>query len=209
MHRMCNAAEERDAGEPDRASAPDEAVAPTTDDSLLPMVYERAMEIANRTLRGDRAKRWVRASSLVHMAFLKLLEDGALELGPDKSREARLLATLTTVMRRTIVDVARAALAQKRGGGLRISLHTQNLPAATRPVDVIEIDDAIVALGQICDESARVAELRLWGGMDFEQIALATGLPLSRVRSRWNRAKAFLARDLTGRAAAPESEEAT
>ncbi|MFO0826589.1 MAG: ECF-type sigma factor [Phycisphaerales bacterium] len=182
---------------------------PPSDAALLPLVYERAMDIANRTLRGDRAKRWVRASSLVHMAFLRLLEQGGLDLGDDRPQEARLLAALTAIMRRTVVDVARAALAQKRGSGMKISLHTQHLPAAKPAIDVVEIDDALAALGRICEESAKVAELRLWGGLEFEQIALATNLPLSRVRSRWNRAKAFLAKDLSGRNAAAPSEPAS
>lgn len=183
----------------DAAPAAATSVEAAADAGLFPLVYERAMEIAARTLRGDRANRWVRASSLVHMAFLKLLEEGGLAPGGDKPQEARLLAALTTIMRRTVVDVARAALAQKRGGGMRISLHTQHLKAATPAIDVVEIDDALAALGRVCAESAKVAELRLWGGLEFEQIALATGLPFSRVRSRWNRAKAFLAKDLSGR----------
>lgn len=168
-----------------------------TADAILPLVYERAHEIATRTLAGDRAKRWVRASSLVHMAFLRVMEDGGLSNA--NIDEARLLAALTTIMRRTVVDVARAALAQKRGGDLKISLHTNDVAQAKPELDVVDIDDAMRALAQICEESARVSELRLWGGMEFEQIAAAMDIPLSRVRSRWNRAKAFLAKDLSGR----------
>lgn len=55
----------------------------------------------------------------------------------------------------------------------------------------------MVALAAVCNESARVAELRLWGGMELEQIAAALDMPLSRVRSRWNRAKAWLAHELS------------
>lgn len=167
-------------------------------EAMIPLVYERAREIATRTLSGDRVERWLRASSLVHMAFIRVMEDGGLSTA-SKIDEARLLAVLTTIMRRTVVDVARAATARKRREDLRISLHTDDIAEAKREIDVLEIDDAMRALAEICDESARVAELRLWGGMEFEQIAEATGLPFSRVRTRWNRAKAYLAKDLIGR----------
>lgn len=168
------------------------------DDQLMPLVYARAREIAGRELQGDRAHRWVRASSLVNMAFVRLLELGGSSDPKGSTDEARLLAVLTTIMRRTVVDIARAATADKRGGGaVQVSLHTQGFGDAKSSISVVEIDDAMRALGEVCEESARVAELRLWGGMEFEQIAEAMSIPFSRVRSRWNRAKAFLAKDLS------------
>lgn len=176
-------------------------------EAMIPLVYERAREIANRTLTGDRAERWLRASSLVHMAFIRVMEDGGLSTSTPKIDEARLLAVLTTIMRRTVVDVVRAATARKRREDLRISLHTDDIAEAKRAIDVVEIDDAMRALAEICDESARVAELRLWGGMEFEQIAEATGMPFSRVRARWNRAKAYLAKDLVGRSGGGDTTE--
>lgn len=182
--------------ESDRAQGSPESRDVGNDRNLMPLVYERAREIAGRTLEGDRAKRWVRASSLVNMAFVRLLEEGV-SRQPGEPGEARLLAILTTIMRRTVVDVARAALADKRvGDAFRVSLHTHGVAAAKPAISVVEIDDAMNALGAVCEESAKIAELRLWGGMDFEQIADALDIPVSRVRSRWNRAKAFLANDL-------------
>jgi DNA-directed RNA polymerase specialized sigma24 family protein len=133
------------------------------------------------------------------MAFLRLIEEGGLAATAAKAEEARLLAVLTTIMRRTVVDVARASMAQKRGGPMKISLHTNDLAEAKPAIDVVEIDDAMRSLSQVCAESARVAELRLWGGMEFQQISDAMEIPMSRVRSRWNRAKAFLAKDLSDR----------
>lgn len=184
---------------PNNDKTPDDSVPGIPELDVMPLVYERAREIATRTLHGDRAQRWVRASSLVHMAFIRLIEEGGLAATAAKAEEARLLAVLTTIMRRTVVDVARAALTLKRGEGMRISLHTQGLTAAKPAIEVVEIDDAMRALSGVCTESARVAELRLWGGMEFQQIADALSMPISRVHSRWNRAKAFLAKDLSER----------
>jgi DNA-directed RNA polymerase specialized sigma24 family protein len=76
-------------------------------------------------------------------------------------------------------------------------MHTDGLVPRQTQVDALEIEDAMVALAAVCNESAAVAELRLWGGLELEQIATALDMPFSRVRSRWNRAKAWLARELT------------
>ncbi len=160
---------------------------------VMPKVYEHARNIARRIVAGDRAQRWVHASSLVSMAYLRLTNHNKV----DFNDEARVVATLTRIMRRVVIDVARREQALKRGGRMsRVSMHTDGLVARRTQVDALEIEDAMVALAAVCDESAAVAELRLWGGLELEQIATALDMPLSRVRSRWNRAKAWLAREL-------------
>lgn len=162
---------------------------------IMPMVYDHARRIAQGLIANDRAKNWVHASSLVNMAYLRLAKQRKV----DFDDEARVIATLTRIMRRVIVDIVRRETALKRGGKVnRIGVHADGLARRRTQVDALEIEDAMVALAAVCDESARVAELRLWGGMELEQIAAALGVPLSRVRSRWNRAKAWLARELTG-----------
>ena len=164
-------------------------------DRVLPLIYARIREIAAQVLDGDRVARWVQASSLVQRAMLRLLDQRTV----DTADSARVMAVLTTIMRRIVIDVARRETAQKRGGGVpHVSLHGDvALPGQEPPrIDAIEVEDSLVALAAVDAEAARVAELRLWGGMEFAQIALATGLATSRVRTLWNRAKAWLARDL-------------
>jgi RNA polymerase sigma factor (TIGR02999 family) len=161
---------------------------------VMPKVYEHARNIARRIVAGDRAQRWVHASSLVSMAYLRLAKHDKI----DFNDEARVVATLTRIMRRVVIDVVRREQALKRGGRMsRVSMHTDGLVPRQTQVDALEIEDAMVALAAVCNESAAVAELRLWGGLELEQIATALDMPFSRVRSRWNRAKAWLARELT------------
>ena len=165
---------------------------------VMPMVYDRVREIAGNMLAGDRAKRWVQASSLVQRAFLRLMDQRNVDLAD----EARVTAVLATIMRRIVVDIARQETAIKRGGGIsHVSLHAeQGLARDGSPparVDALEVEDALVALAAVSPDAARVAELRLWGGMDLSRIAIATSLPEQRVRTLWHAAKAWLARDLS------------
>ncbi|MBC7833551.1 MAG: transcriptional regulator [Phycisphaerales bacterium] len=160
---------------------------------VMPLVYERVRVIAKQMLTGDRAGRWVHASSIVHQAYLRLLDQDNV----DFADSARVTAALATIMRRVVVDIARRETTLKRGGALvRVSLHTEGLENREHPIEALEIEDAMVALAAASPESARVAELKFWGGMELEQIAAALDMPLSRVRTLWNRAKAWLSREL-------------
>ncbi len=118
----------------------------------------------------------------------------------DFGDEAKVTAVLATIMRRIVIDIARRETADKRGGGVpHVSLHSDHGVGADGTesrIDALEVEDALVALSAVSPEAARIAELRLWGGMEFSRIAIATGLPEHRVRSQWNAAKAWLARDL-------------
>lgn len=173
---------------------------------VMPLIYARVREVAASLLAGDRAARWVRASSLVHRAFIRLVQRPDV----DFADQARVTAVLTTIMRRLVIDIARHELAQARGGGrTRVSLHAAEFEAGEDDgsgagrIDALDIESSLLALQAVEPEAARVAELRLWGGMEFEQIAVAMDVPFSRVRRRWNLAKAWLTRDLVG-GVAPE-----
>lgn len=171
---------------------------------VLPLIEDRVREIAAQTLRGDRAQKWVQASSLVQRAFLRLLDQRAVDFGD----QARVTAVLATIMRRVVIDIARHETALRRGGDAsRIALHRWGETAgqnghggvpgrASDGIDALEIEDALVALSAVAPDAARVAELRLWGGMEFEEIAVATDATPARVRTLWNRAKAWLAREI-------------
>lgn len=162
---------------------------------VLPLVHDRVREIASEMLAGDRVARWVQASSLVQRALVRLLDQRQV----DFADAARVTAVLATIMRQVVVDIARRETAAKRGGDApRISLRSWDGAADTGEIDALEIDDALAALAGVDAEAARVAEMRLWGGMELPHIAAATGLPPARVRALWHRAKAWLSRDLTG-----------
>ncbi|HYE60749.1 MAG TPA: ECF-type sigma factor [Phycisphaerales bacterium] len=165
-------------------------------DRVLPLVYGRAREVAQQLLEGDRARQWVQASSLVQRAVIRLIDQKTVNFNDS----ARVTAVLATIMRRIVVDIARHETAEKRGGNLpRVALHLAAPQAVqTRQVDALELNDALEALAARDPVAARVAEMRLWGGMDLDAAAAALGESPAHTRTVWNRAKAYLARDLTG-----------
>jgi RNA polymerase sigma factor (TIGR02999 family) len=167
---------------------------------VYPLVYRRVRELAGQMLAGDRAGRWVQASSLVQRAMIRLLDHRAPEVLGDG---ARLTGLLATIMRRIVIDIARRETAQKRRGSVaHVSLHSWQDARSGRAVpmviDALEVEDSLVALTAADADAARVAEMRLWGGMEIARIAAAMDESESQVRRLWNRAKAWLARDLSG-----------
>lgn len=172
---------------------------PATMEKLMPFVYERARDIAVQVLVGDRAGQWVDASSLVQRTMVRLLGQERVDLAD----AARLSGVLATIMRRIVVDIARHETADKRGGGVPvISLHAMRGHGQSRhparSVSALELDDALGALARIDPPAARVAEMRLWGGMDLVAISSALGQTYANTRTLWNYAKAWLAQELAG-----------
>ena len=103
-------------------------------------------------------------------------------------------------MRRILVDHARARGYQKRGGGAqRVTLDEAMIVEGDRP-DLIAVDDAITALGAADARKAQVVELRFFAGLSVEETAAALHLSVDTVMRDWKAAKAWLARELTGRA---------
>ncbi len=178
---------------------------------VYPLVYERVRQMAGQLLAGDRVGRWVQASSLVQRAMLRLLDQRAPAVLADG---ARLTGLLATIMRRIVIDIARRETAQKRGGGLaQVSLHSwlgvRGGGGGGGPlvINALEVEDSLVALTAADADAARVAEMRLWGGMEIARIAVAMDQSESQVRRLWNRAKAWLGRDLRGGGGAAQAAE--
>jgi RNA polymerase sigma-70 factor (ECF subfamily) len=163
---------------------------------IIPLIDERIATIAREILRQDQAAAWVNASSLVGRAYVRLLGQRNI----DFADEARVLAVLASIMRRIVIDIARRETAIKRGGGMpSVSLHSRELIDGGRQIDALELEDAIVTLANFSPERARIAELHLWGGMTFKQIALAMEMSEEAIQKRWASAKAWLASTLTER----------
>lgn len=156
---------------------------------VAPLISGRISTIARDILKRDRAADWVNASSLIGMAYIKLLGQRNVNFAD----EARVMAVLTTIMRRIVVDIVRQQTAEKRGGGLaNVSLHSGELVGDLRRVGALEIEDAISSLARFSPDRARIAEMHLWGGMNFRQIAVVMDLSEDTVRARWTSAKAWL-----------------
>lgn len=162
--------------------------------TLMPTVERELHRIARRCLRGERAHGSVSATALVNEAFLRLV-------GIERVRwqdRAHFFAMAARLMRRVLVDLARARHSAKRGGGaVHVSLDEATEPGVARAADVLRLDDALHALAAMDARKAQVVELRFFGGLTEEQIAAALQVSAKTVMRDWSFARAWLQQQLT------------
>ncbi len=165
---------------------------------LMPLVYRRLKEIAGHLVRRERSNHTLETTALVHEAYLRLID---LERIGWTDR-VHFFAMSSRIMRRVLVDHARAHLRAKRGGGARriegFELHSL---ASERAPSLIALDDALNELADQDAEKAQVVELRFFGGLDREAIAEAMGISSATVTRRWRSARAWLIHHMSGEAA--------
>jgi len=165
---------------------------------LMPLVERELNRVARACLAGDRGNRSVSATALVNEAFLRLVHLERI----DWQDRAHFLSIGARLMRRVLVDLARARRAEKRGGdAVRVSLD-EAIPAGTREADVIRLDEALDALTQLDPRKGRVIELRFFGGLSAEETAAVLEVSAKTVIRDWTFARAWLQREMTTEARA-------
>jgi RNA polymerase sigma factor (TIGR02999 family) len=164
-------------------------------EQLAPLVQSELRGIARRLLNGERAGQLVQPTELVHDAYLRLLDWPSVRW----QNRAHFFATAARMMRRSLVDAARARQSIKRGAEV-VALDDREIAAAARPLDILLLDDALEALATECPRAAQVIELRFFGGFTNDETAEALGVSVRTVINDWNTARAWLYRELTRRA---------
>jgi RNA polymerase sigma factor (TIGR02999 family) len=167
---------------------------------MVEAVYAELRRIADRYVRREQA-RSVQATELVHEAYLRLLKGAP----PQFQNRTHFVALAAISMRRLLVERARARRAAKRGGHqVQVTLDESLLAAgdADARVDLVALDRALSALGEIDAQQARIVELRFFGGLSVEETADALGISPATVKRHWTVAKAWLLRELQGGARA-------
>jgi RNA polymerase sigma-70 factor (ECF subfamily) len=166
--------------------------------ALVPLVHDELRRIARRVVHGDRANRSVPATALVNEAFLRLVDVQHV----DWQNRTHFLAMSARLMRRILVDLARARGAEKRGGGAVRVTFDEHAMAGAPAADVIRLNDALDALAAMDERKARVVELRFFGGLTADETAAALGVSEKTVLRDWEFARAWLQRELTREATA-------
>jgi RNA polymerase sigma-70 factor (ECF subfamily) len=161
-------------------------------EQLMPIVYAELRRLAHRYMRGERADHTLQTSALINEAYLRLVDSGRV-----KWRGRRhFLAISSQLMRRVLVDLARARRSQKRGGaGQRIPLDAA-LELGGRSTDLVWLDDALNELAQTSPRRSKVIELRFFGGLSVAETAETLGVSEDTVLRDWRLARAELARML-------------
>jgi RNA polymerase sigma factor (TIGR02999 family) len=164
-------------------------------DQLLPLVYNELRGIADRYLRRERADHTLQATALVHEAYLRLIDQRNVEW----QNRAHFYGVAAQMMRRILVDHARAQQTAKRGsGGIKVSLDDVLEISDEQMDSMIALDDALKSLEQIDPQKSRIVELRFFGGLSIEETAEALGIGTATVIRQWRMAKAWLYNEVTG-----------
>jgi RNA polymerase sigma factor (TIGR02999 family) len=163
---------------------------------LISLIYEECRRIAARQLRHERQEHTLSPTALVHEFYLRLVDQRRVTW---KNR-AQFFGVAARLMRRVLVDHARARKAAKRGGGSTLlSLDAgAGAPEEPRTAEILAIDQALTRLGQLDPDQERIVELRFFAGLTTEEIAHALGRSPRTVKREWQLAKAWLFRELKG-----------
>ena len=165
-------------------------------DQLTPLVYTELHEIAHRYMRRQHPGQTLQTSALVNEAYLRLVDVA----GVRWEDRTHFFAVSAQIMRRILVDSARARLADKRGGRVEHVSLDESLDASPQgSEDLIALDDALNALEEMDARKARVVELRFFAGLSVEETADALRISVPSVKRDWKLAKAWLTRELSRR----------
>jgi RNA polymerase sigma-70 factor, ECF subfamily len=164
-------------------------------DKLLPLVYDELRRLADRYLRRERDDHTLQATALVHEAYLRLIDQKEVRW----QNRAHFFGVAAQMMRRILVDHARALQTTKRGsGGLKLALDDVVELADEQATDMVALDEALTALEAFDPQKSRIVELRFFGGLSIEETAEVMGLGTATVTRQWRTAKAWLYKAVTG-----------
>jgi len=166
-------------------------------EQAVALVYQDLRRRAAAQLRRERPGHTLQPTALVHEAYLRLLDQ------PDVAwqNRAHFLAIASEMMRRILVDHARARLAAKRAGRwVHVTLDDGcGLPGLPPDVGVLDLHTALEKLAAFDERKSRIAEMRFFGGLSLEEMAAALGVSVRSVDRHWQAARAWLFRALSGK----------
>jgi len=162
-------------------------------DRLIPLVYKELRRIASAHLRREAHHHSLQPTALVHEAYLRLIDIKQI----DWQGRAHFFSVASTLMRRILVDHARANRAQKRGGSAdTLSLDESLLPSPGRAPEILALDEALDQLALLDERQAKIVEMRFFGGMTEEETGDVLGVSARTVKRDWRIAKAWLFKEL-------------
>jgi RNA polymerase sigma factor (TIGR02999 family) len=160
---------------------------------VVELVYPELRDIARRCLRGERPAHTIQATALVHEAYLRLVDIRQIKW----QDRAHFFAVGARVMRRILVDYARARdCAKREGAARRATFDDALLLSAEADPMVIRLDEALKKLAAFDSRKAQVVEMRYFGGLTADEIAAVLHLSPQSVNRDWSLAKSWLVREM-------------
>ena len=162
---------------------------------LADQVYDELRRIARRYMRNERAGNTLQTTALVNEVYLRLVD----VKNVDWQQRAQFFAISAQMMRRILVDAARARGSHKRGGGaVRVNVDEALVASPERDSSLLALDEALEAFSKLAPRQAKVVELRYFGGLSEEDTAQTLKISPRTVRRDWDFAKSWLTRELRG-----------
>lgn len=160
-------------------------------DALMPVVYDELRRLAQHYMRGERPEHTLQATALVNEAYLRLVD-----MKVSWQDRAHFFAVAARLMRRMLVDHARAQHRAKREGGPKVSLDDA-LEVSCKPAsDLLALDEALEELATFDQRKSEIVELHFFGGLSNDEVAEALGVSRATVQRELRMAKAWLNHEL-------------
>jgi RNA polymerase sigma factor (TIGR02999 family) len=160
---------------------------------IVELVYQELRDIARRCLNRERSDHTIQTTALVNEAYLRLVDIKQVQW----QDRAHFFAVGARVMRRILVDYARARGCAKREGCVRREVFNDALRLSTEPDPmVIRLDDALLQLAEFDARKAQIVEMRYFGGLNAEEIAAVLRISPQSVHRNWGLAKSWLVREM-------------
>lgn len=157
-------------------------------DTLMAAIYDDMRRLAASHLQNERNDHTLQPTALVHEAYVKLVDQRV----TDWKDRLHFFAVASRIIRRILIDRARARQAEKRGGGVRFDLEDRDVPAPERGIDLIALDEALLDLAELDEQQAKIVELRFFGGCSVQEVADLLNIGPRTVDRDWQAAKAWL-----------------
>jgi RNA polymerase sigma factor (TIGR02999 family) len=165
-------------------------------EELVPLVHDELRRLARRYMAGERPGHTLQASALVNEAYMRLIDLKQIRW----QDRAHFLAMSARIMRRILVDAARAKHNDKRGGrSPKVTLDDALMPGPPARRDLVALDDALEALAAAHPRKGEVVELRFFGGLSLEECGECLQVSVDTVKRDWRFAKLWLLRELDNR----------
>ncbi|MGA3133948.1 MAG: sigma-70 family RNA polymerase sigma factor [Terracidiphilus sp.] len=166
------------------------------EDQLIPIVYNQLKKIATNQLRRESPGHSLQPTALVHEAYLRLNKLQKI----DWQGRSHFFRISATIMRRILVDHARAELARKRGdGAVQVTLDSGLIAGTGSIVDILAVDGALTRLSKFDERQATILELHFFAGQTVEEIAQELGVSSRTVKRDWTMARAWMRQELAPR----------
>jgi len=161
---------------------------------LMPLVYEELRRLAAAFLSRERADHTLQPTALVHEAYLRLVD----QTRANWQNRAQFYGVASSMMRRVLIDHARAHATAKRGSAaLHLSADEVQIPLEERAASLVALDAALHKLAQMSERQSKVVEMRFFGGLSDEEIAEVLGVSVRTVLRDWKTARLWLYRELS------------